>query len=61
MVAPRSKRRLPIAPSADCRVDLVDGCPAHCSYCYLAGSLKGPPITRIYADLGEILDSLPAY
>ena len=27
------------------------GCPAHCQYCYLAGSLTGPPITRVYADL----------
>ncbi len=61
-VAPPSKRRLqPIAPSADWRVDLAEGCPAHCSYCYLAGSLKGPPITRVYANLDEILDSLPAY
>jgi len=62
VVAPPSKRRLqPIAPSADWRVDLAEGCPAHCSYCYLAGSLKGPPITRVYANLGEILDALPAY
>ena len=61
-VAPPSKRRLqPIAPSADWRVDLAEGCPAHCSYCYLAGSLKGPPITRVYANLDEILDALPAY
>ncbi|MGP7796731.1 radical SAM protein [Sphingomonas sp. CLY1604] len=62
VVAPPSKRRLqPIAPSADWRVDLAEGCPAHCSYCYLAGSLKGPPITRVYANLDEILDSLPGY
>jgi spore photoproduct lyase len=62
VVAPPSKRKLqPIAPSADWRVDLAEGCPAHCSYCYLAGSLKGPPITRVYANLEEILDSLPAY
>ena len=61
-VAPPSKRKLqPIAPSADWRVDLAEGCPAHCSYCYLAGSLKGPPITRVYANLDEILDGLPAY
>lgn len=61
-VAPPSKRKLqPIAPSADWRVDLAEGCPAHCSYCYLAGSLKGPPITRVYANLNEILDGLPAY
>ncbi len=62
VVAPPSKRRLqPIAPSADWRVDLAEGCPAHCSYCYLAGSLKGPPITRVYANLDEILDGLLAY
>lgn len=62
VVAPPSKRKLqPIAPSADWRVDLAEGCPAHCSYCYLAGSLKGPPITRAYANLDEILDGLPAY
>jgi spore photoproduct lyase len=61
-VAPPSKRRLqPIAPSADWRVDLAEGCPAHCSYCYLAGSLKGPPITRAYANLDEILGGLGDY
>ncbi len=62
VVAPPSKRRLqPIAPSADWRVDLAEGCPAHCSYCYLAGSLKGPPVTRVYANLPEILDELPRH
>ncbi len=60
VVAPPSKRRLqPIAPSADWRVDLAEGCPAHCSYCYLAGSLGGPPVTRVYANLPEILTELP--
>ena len=62
VVAPPGKLRLqPIAPSADWRVDLAEGCPAHCSYCYLAGSLKGPPITRAYANLNEILSVLPSY
>ena len=62
VVAPPSKLKLePIAPSADWRVDLATGCPAHCSYCYLAGSLKGPPITRAYANLDEILGVLPRY
>jgi spore photoproduct lyase len=62
VVAPPSKRRLqPIAPSADWRVDLAQGCPAHCSYCYLAGSLKGPPITRAYANLPEIFEEIPAH
>ncbi len=62
VVAPPSKRKLqPIAPSADWRVDLAEGCPAHCSYCYLAGSLKGAPITRVYANLPEILDEMPRH
>nr|WP_205790136.1 radical SAM protein [Microvirga makkahensis] len=62
VVAPPSKRRLqPIPPSADWRVDLAEGCPAHCQYCYLAGSLSGPPITRVYANLPEILGSLSDY
>ncbi|MGH3639575.1 MAG: spore photoproduct lyase family protein [Mycobacterium sp.] len=48
VVAPPSKRRLqPIPPSADWRIDLATGCPGHCQYCYLAGSLSGPPITRV--------------
>jgi len=62
VVAPPSKLRFqPIAPSADWRVDLAEGCPAHCSYCYLAGSLKGPPITRAYANIDAILDAMPSY
>jgi spore photoproduct lyase len=62
VVAPPSKRRLqPIAPSADWRVDLAEGCPAHCTYCYLAGSLKGPPVTRVYANLPEIIDEIPKH
>lgn len=61
-VASEAKRRFqPIAPSADWRIDLAEGCPAHCQYCYLAGSLKGAPITRAYANLDEILAQLPAY
>ena len=62
VVSPPSRRRLqPIAPSADWRVDLAEGCPAHCQYCYLAGSLSGPPVTRVYADLDTILDGLADY
>ncbi len=54
-----SRRRLqPIPPSADWRFDLAEGCPAHCQYCYLAGSLAGPPIVRAYANLPEILAEL---
>jgi spore photoproduct lyase len=45
----------PIPPSADWRIDLARGCPAHCQYCYLAGSLSGPPVTRVYANLDDVL------
>lgn len=56
VVAPPSARTpQPIPPSADWRVDLAKGCPAHCQYCYLAGSLSGPPITRVYANLDDVL------
>ncbi|MEH3145912.1 MAG: radical SAM protein [Methylobacterium frigidaeris] len=62
VVAPAARRRLqPIPPSADWRVDLAEGCPAHCQYCYLAGSLAGPPVTRAYANLPEILGGLGDY
>jgi spore photoproduct lyase len=62
VVPPASKRRLqPIPPSADWRFDLAEGCPAHCQYCYLAGSLSGPPITRVFADLDEQLTALDGY
>ncbi|MBM2614586.1 radical SAM protein [Actinoplanes sp. LDG1-06] len=62
VVSPPSRRRLqPISPSADWRFDLAEGCPAHCQYCYLAGSLSGPPVTRVYADLDDILDGLADY
>ena len=62
VTASPSKLKLqPIAPSADWRVDLAEGCPAHCAYCYLAGSLGGAPITRVYANLDEIIAVLPDY
>ena len=62
VVSPPSRRKLqPIPPSADWRFDLAEGCPAHCQYCYLAGSLSGPPVTRVYADLDEILGGLAPY
>src|SRR4051794_22155265 len=59
--APSKRRLQPIPPSADCRSALAGGCPAHCQYCYLAGSLSGPPITRVFADLDEVLTDLDAY
>ncbi|WP_207454012.1 spore photoproduct lyase family protein [Herbiconiux sp. SYSU D00978] len=56
VVAPPSQLKpQPIPPSADWRLDLARGCPAHCQYCYLAGSLSGAPITRVYANLDDIL------
>jgi spore photoproduct lyase len=62
VISPPSKRKLqPIPPSADWRFDLAEGCPAHCQYCYLAGSLSGPPVTRVYANIEEILDGLSDY
>ena len=62
VVASPAKRRLqPIPPSADWRFDLAEGCHAHCQYCYLAGSLAGAPITRVYANVLEILEGLRPY
>ncbi len=62
VVSPPGARKLqPIPPSADWQFHLAQGCPAHCQYCYLAGSLSGPPITRAYANLPEILEGLRAY
>jgi spore photoproduct lyase len=62
VVAPPSARRLePIPPSADWRLDIARGCPAHCQYCYLAGSLPGAPVTRVYANLADILEQVPAH
>lgn len=51
----------PIPPSADWQFHLAQGCPAHCQYCYLAGSLQGPPTVRVYANLPEILANLAGY
>ncbi len=62
VVAPPSARKLqPIPPSADWQFHVAQGCPAHCQYCYLAGSLSGPPVTRAYANLPEILENLRGY
>lgn len=41
VTAPPSSFKLsPIPPSADWQFHLAEGCPAHCQYCYLAGSLS---------------------
>jgi spore photoproduct lyase len=60
--APPSAMRLqPIPPSADWQMNLAEGCPAHCQYCYLAGSLQGPPVVRVYANLPAMLANTAAY
>ena len=60
--APPSAMRLqPIPPSADWQMNLAEGCPAHCQYCYLAGSLAGPPVVRVYANLPHMLANTAAY
>ncbi len=62
VVSPPSYLKLqPIPPSADWQYHLAEGCPAHCQYCYLAGSLSGPPVVRVFANLEEILGNLPQY
>ena len=58
VASPSALKPQPIPPSADWRIDLARGCPAHCQYCYLAGSLAGPPVTRVFANLDEILDGV---
>lgn len=62
VTAPPSAFKLsPIPPSADWQFHLAEGCPAHCQYCYLAGSLSGPPVIRVFANLPQILENLAAY
>lgn len=59
--APSARKLQPIPPSADWQFHVAEGCPAHCQYCYLAGSLSGPPVTRVFANVPEILDGLRDY
>jgi spore photoproduct lyase len=60
--APPSAFRLqPTPPSADWQMNLAEGCPAHCQYCYLAGSLQGPPVTRVFANLPQLLANTTTY
>lgn len=62
VTAPPSSFKLsPIPPSADWQFHIAEGCPAHCQYCYLAGSLSGPPVIRVFANLPQILDNLATY
>jgi spore photoproduct lyase len=62
VAAPPGQFRLqPIPPSADYQFHLAQGCPAHCQYCYLAGSLQGPPVVRAYANIEEILNNTALY
>ncbi|WP_242693314.1 spore photoproduct lyase family protein [Sabulibacter ruber] len=62
VTAPPSALKLqPIPPSADWQFHLAEGCPAHCQYCYLAGSLQGPPVIRTFANLPTILENLTNY
>ena len=60
--APAGQLKLtPIPPSADWQFHLAQGCPAHCQYCYLAGSLSGVPVVKVYANLPQILNNLSNY
>jgi spore photoproduct lyase len=62
VTAPPSTFKLsPIPPSADWQFHIAEGCPAHCQYCYLAGSLSGPPVIRVFANLPQILENLATY
>ena len=62
VTAPAGQLKLsPIPPSADWQFHRAQGCPAHCQYCYLAGSLAGPPTVRAYANHPAIHGNLPAY
>ena len=58
---PGALKPQPIPPSADWRIDLARGCPAHCQYCYLAGSLGGPPVTRVFANLDAVLAGIGSH
>lgn len=60
--APAGQLKLqPIPPSADWQFHIAQGCPAHCQYCYLAGSLSGAPVVKVYGNLPEILENLSSY
>jgi spore photoproduct lyase len=58
---PSSFKLSPIPPSADWQFHLAQGCPAHCQYCYLAGSLSGAPVVKVFANLPQIIANLSNY
>jgi spore photoproduct lyase len=58
---PGALRLQPTPPSADWQMNLAEGCPAHCQYCYLAGSLQGPPVVRVFANLPQLLENTATY
>jgi spore photoproduct lyase len=58
---PGALRLQPTPPSADWQMNLAEGCPAHCQYCYLAGSLSGPPVVRVFANLPSLLQNTQGY
>ena len=49
------------SPSADCQLNLAEDYPAHCQYCYLAGSLNGPSVVKAFANLPQLLANIAAY
>ena len=54
-------RLQPTPPSADCQLTLAKDYPAHCQYCYLAGSLSGPTVVKAFANLPQLLANIAAY
>jgi spore photoproduct lyase len=58
---PGALRLQPTPPSADWQMNLAEGCPAHCQYCYLAGSLSGPPVVKAFANLPQLLENTQRY
>ncbi|GAB3225948.1 spore photoproduct lyase [Hymenobacter seoulensis] len=58
---PGALRLQPTPPSADWQMNLAEGCPAHCQYCYLAGSLSGAPVVKVFANLPQLLQNTAAY
>ena len=58
---PGALRLQPTPPSADWQMNVAEGCPAHCQYCYLAGSLQGPPVVRVFANLPQLLENTATY